>query len=78
MKEFIEYLIKNLVDQPDGVLVDLKTENEALLVQVRVAPTDIAKLIGRQGKTINALRTIAMTIGARFGQKIRIDLLQEK
>lgn len=76
MKEFMLYLIKNLVDKPIDVEVDIVDGELGTIVEVRVAEEDIAKVIGRQGKTIKSLRTIAMTIGARFGRRVRVELIQ--
>ena len=76
MKEFIAYLIKNLVDQPDAVDVQIIEGQQGTLVEVRVSPEDVAKIVGRGGRTIKALRTIAMIVGARFGRRVRLDLIQ--
>ena len=76
MKEFIAYLIKNLVDQPDAVDVQIIEGQQGTLVEVRVSAEDVAKIVGRGGRTIKALRTIAMIVGARFGRRVRLDLIQ--
>lgn len=76
MKEFIAYLIKNLVDQPDAVEVQVIDGQEGTLVEVKVSQGDIAKVVGRQGRTIRSLRTIAMTVGARIGIRVRLELVQ--
>lgn len=76
MKEFVAYLIKNLVDQPEAVAVTMLESQERTTLAVRVAQEDVAKVVGRQGKTIQSLRTIAMTVGARFGRRVWLDLEQ--
>jgi len=76
MKEFIAYLIKNLVDDPNAVDVQILDGEQGTMVEVRVSSADIAKIVGRQGRTIKALRTIAMTVGARFGRRVRLELIQ--
>ena len=75
MKEFIAYLIKNLVDKPDSVDVQIIDGQQGTIIEVRVADEDVAKVVGRQGKTIKSLRTIAMTVGARFGRRVRLELV---
>jgi predicted RNA-binding protein YlqC (UPF0109 family) len=75
MKDFVAYLVKNLVDQPDEVNVDIFDGDRSTVVEIRVAPTDIAKVVGRQGRTIKALRTIAMTVGARFNRRVRVEIV---
>ena len=76
MKEFVAYLIKNLVDQPDAVDIQVIEGQQGTVVEIRVAATDVAKIVGKQGRTIKALRTLAMIIGARFGRRVRLDLIQ--
>lgn len=76
MKDFIGYLVKNLVDQPDAVEVQISEGEQGTKVEIRVSPEDVAKIVGRQGRTIKALRTIAMTVGARFGRRVRIEVMQ--
>lgn len=77
MKEFITYLVQNLVDAPDKVDIELhENDGESLtMVKIRVSPEDIAKLIGKGGRTINSLRTIALTVGARFKRRVRIEVV---
>jgi predicted RNA-binding protein YlqC (UPF0109 family) len=75
MKDFIAYLIKNLVEDPSSVAVEVHEREQNLLIEVRVGDQDVARVVGRQGRTINAVRTIAITIGARFGRRVRLDLL---
>jgi predicted RNA-binding protein YlqC (UPF0109 family) len=76
MKEFVAYLIKNLVDLPDAVDVNIIDEEQGMMVEVRVSPEDVGKIVGRQGRTIKALRTIAMTVGARVGRRVRLEVIQ--
>lgn len=75
MKEFFAYLVKNLVDQPDAVDIQIIENENGMLIEVRVSPDDIAKVVGRKGRIINSLRTLAMTVGARFGQRVRLELI---
>lgn len=75
MKDFIAYLIKNLVDKPDAVEVQIFDGQQGTIVEVKVSPEDISKVVGRQGRTIKSLRTIAMTVGARFGRRVRLELV---
>ncbi len=75
MKDFIAYLIKNLVDQPDSVDVQVFDGQQGTVVEIRVSSDDVAKVVGKQGRTIKSLRTIAMTVGARFGRRVRVELV---
>ncbi|CAM0117090.1 KH domain-containing protein [Rhabdochlamydiaceae symbiont of Dictyostelium giganteum] len=76
MKEFVEYLIKNLVDAPEEVQVNIVEGEKGTVIEVKVAPQDIGKIVGRQGRTVKALRVITMTIGTRVGRKVRLEVIQ--
>lgn len=78
MKEFIEYLVKNLVDFPESVNVRCyeKEKEKEVLVEVSVAPSDIGKVVGRKGSTIKALRTIAVMVCARLGCRVRVEIVE--
>jgi len=75
MKEFFDYLVKNLVDDPDAVNIQVVEGENGTMIEVRVSPDDVAKVVGRKGRIINSLRTIAMTVGARLGQRVRLELM---
>ncbi len=76
MKEFIEYLIKNLVDFPDKVDVRCIEGEQGMIIEIRVGPDDVGKVVGRKGNTIKALRTIAMSVCARLGRRVRVELVE--
>lgn len=76
MNEFIAYIIKNLVDNPEAVQVQVVDDSLDLVVSVQVSKEDVAKVIGRQGRIIKSLRTIALIIGARLGRRIRLELVE--
>lgn len=76
MKEFIEYIVKNLVDHPEKVDVRCFDGEKGLIVEIRVAQEEVGKVVGSRGVTINAIRTIAMTICARLGRRVRVELVQ--
>jgi predicted RNA-binding protein YlqC (UPF0109 family) len=76
MEEFIAYVIRNLVDTPEEVKVDMFDGSQSTVVEIRVNDNDVAKLVGRQGRTIKALRQIAMTVAARLGRKVRLEIIQ--
>lgn len=76
MKEFVEYLVKNLVDSPESVDVKCVENDRGLVVEVRVGQDDVGKVVGRKGMTIKALRTISMMVCARLGCRVRIELVE--
>ncbi|MGE3954025.1 MAG: KH domain-containing protein [Parachlamydiales bacterium] len=77
MEQFVEYLVKNLVDDPEQVQVKSRTDGEEVMIEFKVGPNDIARVIGRQGRTIQALRTLVMTAGARLGTRVRLELIED-
>ncbi len=77
MEDFVAYIIKNLVSNPEEVVISSSTlDEEVLRVEIRVADEDVGKVIGRRGNTINALRTIVRTVATRLGQKAQVELIQ--
>ena len=76
MEEFVAYLVKNMVNQPE--LLDVRAMDGAggLLIEIRVAPEDVGKVVGRKGNVIRSLRTLAISIGARFGRRIHLEVVQ--
>jgi len=75
MEEFVGYLVKNLVEEPDSVSITSNEEGEEATLEVRVAPEDVARVIGRKGRTIQAVRTIAATVAARLRRRVRIEVI---
>ncbi len=76
MKEIIDYIVRHMVDSPDDVDVQEKEEDGVVTVELRVASDDMGKVIGRQGRTVRAMRTILSTVAAREGKKSRLDVLE--
>jgi uncharacterized protein len=76
MEEFIAYLVKNMVNQPDLVDVRALDGNNGTLIEIRVAPEDVGKVVGRKGNVIRSLRTLAMIIGARLGRRVHLEIVQ--
>ena len=76
MEEFIAYLIKNIVNIPEQVDIRTVEGQNGILIEIRVAPEDVGKVVGRKGNVIRSLRTLAMTIGARLGHRIHLEIVQ--
>jgi len=72
LEEALEHLVKGIVDHPDEVQVDSRTLRRGRVLEVRVHPEDLGKVIGRSGRTARALRTV---VGALGGRGIRVDLV---
>lgn len=78
MQAFIEYVVKGLVDRPDAVVVTPVENAGATVYELRVHPTDFGKVIGRQGSTIHAIRSLLQVGAAKKGQRCTLDLVEEK
>jgi len=76
MKEFIEYIAKQLVDNPDSVVIDEKVdEDKRLLLFLRVSQSDIGKVIGKQGRTAAAMRVLLTAVAAKHGKRAVLEIL---
>lgn len=76
MDEFVAYIVKNMVNKPESVDIRSTEGQNGLLIEIRVAPEDVGKVVGRQGHVIRSLRTLTGTIGARLGRRIHLEIIQ--
>jgi len=75
MRELVEFLARNLVDEPDAVQVEEVDSGRVVVYELQVAEGDVGKVIGRQGKVIRAIRTLAKAGAAQRGIRVDIDVL---
>jgi predicted RNA-binding protein YlqC (UPF0109 family) len=75
MKEFIEYIARQLVDQPESVVVEEETSEDKLILKLKVAQPDIGKIIGKKGRTAFALRTLVAAVGKKAGKKVLLEIM---
>ena len=78
MKEFVEYIIKNLVDNPDSVKINEIGGSQTKIIELSVEKADIGKIIGKKGKTINAIRTLLMSVASRAGVRVNLEILEQE
>ena len=79
MKEFVEYLVKRLVKYPDEVSVDVRPAGEdGETIYVKVAESDVGKVIGRQGKIIMSMRTLVKAAATKQGKKYSVEIADGK
>ena len=76
MKELVEVIAKSLVDCPDEVVVTETEDNDAIFVELKVAASDIGKVIGRQGRIAKAIRTVVIAASSKREKKVVVDILQ--
>ncbi len=77
MKEFVAYIVKNLVDHPDKVVINEVGGTHTIILELSVEKSDIGKIIGKKGKTINAIRTLLMSVASRNGLRVNLEILEE-
>ncbi|HNT78743.1 MAG TPA: KH domain-containing protein [Anaerolineae bacterium] len=75
VKELVEYVAKSLADQPDDVAVSEVEVETSIVLELRVAPDDMGRMIGREGRTINAMRSLARVLGAKMGKKVTLEIV---
>ena len=75
MRELLEYLARELVDEPDAVEVTETEDDRGLLLSLRVAPDDMGKVIGRGGRTARALRSVIRAAGTRAGVHASVEIV---
>jgi predicted RNA-binding protein YlqC (UPF0109 family) len=74
VRAVVEVLAKALTDRPDDVRVTESQHRQVTIIELFVSPQDIAKVIGRQGRTAAALRTLAATAGEREGKQVTLEI----
>lgn len=75
MRELVEYLCKSVVDHPDQVQVTEVEGETAVIVEIRVASEDTGRVIGRQGRIIAAIRTLARASATRQGKRVVVEVI---
>ena len=78
MQAFLEYVVKGLVDRPDAVIVTPVELEGSTVYELRLHPTDIGKIIGKQGTTIHAIRSLLQVGGAKKGQRCSLEIVEER
>ena len=78
MQAFLEYVVKGLVDRPDAVNITPVERQGMTIYELRMHPTDIGKVIGKQGTTIHAIRSLLLVGAARKGQRCTLEIVEER
>jgi predicted RNA-binding protein YlqC (UPF0109 family) len=75
MKELLTYIARNLVDNPDAVSVTETQSNGETVLELRVAPEDMGKVIGRQGRIAKEIRTVVRSVAQRSNTKVSVEIM---
>jgi len=78
VQDFLEYVVKGLVDRPDAVIITPVQRGETTMYELRLHPTDMGKIIGRQGATIHAIRSLLQVGSAKKGQRCTLEIVEER
>ncbi|AEI15593.1 MULTISPECIES: KH domain-containing protein [Flexistipes] len=76
MKELVEFIVKSLVDNPDKVLIEEVEGEKTTVIELRVDPSDLGKVIGKQGRTARAIRTILNAAGIKKNKRVVLEILE--
>ncbi|MDO4623044.1 MAG: KH domain-containing protein [Eubacteriales bacterium] len=76
MKELVEVIAKALVDNPDEVVVTQTEEGSELIVELKVAPSDMGKVIGRQGRIAKAIRSVVKAASTKIDKKVTVEIIE--
>ena len=77
MKELVEVIARALVDNPDEVVVTETEKEGGTFIELKVAPSDMGKVIGRKGRIANAIRTVVKAGALKENKKVAVDILEE-
>ncbi|MFT4691276.1 MAG: KH domain-containing protein [Verrucomicrobiia bacterium] len=78
MEPFLNFVVSGLVDRPDAVTITPVENGKDTVYQLRLHPTDMGKIIGRQGATINAIRTLLQAGSAKKGVRCNLEVVEEE
>ena len=77
MKEAVERIVRSLVGDPDAVEVNEIADGKKVRIEVRVAEGDMGRIIGREGRTVKAIRSILFVAGQRHNRRFQLDLVED-
>ncbi len=72
-KDFVEYIVKSLVDTPENVIVNEIDNNGSVVLEISVSEDDMGRLIGRGGVVINSIRSLLQVAGAKRGKRVTLE-----
>lgn len=76
MKELVEVIAKSLVDYPDEVVVTESESDKSIVIELRVAQSDMGKVIGKQGRIAKAIRSVVKAAASRADKKVIVEIMQ--
>jgi predicted RNA-binding protein YlqC (UPF0109 family) len=77
MRELVEFIARSLVDEPDQLRLRVYEREQQTIIELHAAQGDLGKLIGRQGRTARAIRTVLTAAGSKAGRRYVLDIVDE-
>ena len=77
MKEFLEYVARSLVDKPDSVVVEVEDEGDETILTLAVDQEDMGRVIGRDGRIANAIRSLLRVMATRDGRHVELEIVSD-
>jgi uncharacterized protein len=74
-KDLVEYLVKSLADHPQEVVLTEREEEDMVILELKISTEDLGRIIGKNGNTINAIRTVIQTAASSSKKKVKLDVL---
>jgi len=78
MKEFLEYVARSLVDQPDAVHIEVEEDDDQVTLTLSVDQADMGRVIGREGRIANAIRSLLRVMGTKEGRHVELEIVDEE
>ena len=75
MKELVEFMAKSLVDNPNAVIVSEVNEEQSIILKLTVAPEDMGKIIGKQGRIAKAIRTVIKAVAVKQNKRVIVEII---
>ncbi len=77
MKQLVETIVKALVDSPDDVVVTQTSGESVVILEIRVGQDDVGKVIGKEGRIANAIRTVVKAAAAKHDKKVTVEIMTQ-
>ncbi len=75
MKELVEFLVKSLADHPEEVFLNEQEAEDTVLLELKISPEDLGKIIGKNGNTINAIRTVLQAAASSHKKRVKLEVV---
>ncbi len=78
MKDLLEYLVRSLVENPDGVVITEEVSDDSVVFRVSVDKDDMGRIIGKQGKIARAIRVVMRSAATKAGKKVNVEIVEKE